>query len=172
MNNETNPNHLFQANGGGGTPNLSPYPPNITNGQYPVYPQGTENSLNHNTNRQEQSINGQVGIPLQEAMPMRAPFPTVENSVQESQKAIIPTESFTEMPFAGVNQQELTEKQTAILPNTISVEKGEQDSYASKNSNMQPVEKKADENAGLKFLLLIFVLLLIVILCLPLIGLN
>lgn len=188
MNNETNQNNLFQPNGGKENANSTSIAPNVQNGQYSSYPQeqniqqvgygipsvyqqGVASSFNNNENMQ-QPIQGQGWIPQQESMPMRVSVPIVENSEQESPKTSIPTESFTEMPFVGVNQQELEERKTTILPNNINPEKIDQPSFTPNNSNMRPVEKKADENAGIKFLFIIFILLLVVILCLPLIGLN
>lgn len=97
----------------------------------------------------------------------------VQNNEQQQNGVTPPTASFTEMPFAGVNQQDIQEEKVTILPNTpISSEVENKASEVASNSNMQPVEKKVDENAGIKFLLILFVIFLVVILCLPLIGLN
>lgn len=72
-----------------------------------------------------------------------------------------PIESFNEMPFVGVNQQELEESKP-ILENTKPVV----EEYSA-NSNMEPVQKAEDENAGLKFLLVLGIIFAVVIILLP-----
>lgn len=98
------------------------------------------------------------------------PVPNVENQEEVVMK---PTESFTEMAFAGVNQQEEDAKKVTVLTSNLAPTKEALPVVeVPASENMQPVEKKADENAGLKFLGVIFFILIVVILCLPLIGLN
>lgn len=83
-----------------------------------------------------------------------------------------PTDSYTEMAFAGVNRQEEDPKQVTVLTSEAKPVDSVSPVEVSVAENMQPVEKKADENAGLRFLGIIFLVLIVVILCLPLIGLN
>lgn len=73
-----------------------------------------------------------------------------------------PVESFNEMPFAGVNQQDVIEekKENAISTSVI-------EETIEKNTNMQPVEKVEDENSGLKFLLVLGLIFGIFIILLP-----
>ncbi len=107
-------------------------------------------------------------------------FPNMNQMVEESplvqpepipiidipQEEVIESQSFTEMPFAGVNQQENETEQIRVLESqpTMMVEQ----SPVEKNSNMQPVQKQEDENAGLKFLLVLGIIFAIVVLVLPL----
>lgn len=131
-----------------------------------------------------------VGQMYQQSMPTQTPF--VENntqvnygpfvnqnpslrqveSVEKQEEIVKPTDSFTEMAFAGVNQQEEGAKEVTVLTSEKPSENQENPVEVSVAENMQPVEKKADENAGLKFLGIIFLILIVVIFCLPLIGLN
>lgn len=72
-----------------------------------------------------------------------------------------PVESFNEMPFAGVNQQqEVSEVKENYISNSV-IEDSE------KNTNMEPIQKSLDENSGLKFLLVLGIIFAIFIIILP-----
>lgn len=72
-----------------------------------------------------------------------------------------PVESFNEMPFAGVNQQqEVSEVKENYISNSV-IEESE------KNTNMEPIQKSLDENSGLKFLLVLGIIFAIFIIILP-----
>lgn len=72
-----------------------------------------------------------------------------------------PVESFNEMPFAGVNQQqEVSEVKENYISNSV-IEDSE------KNTNMEPIQKSLDENSGLKFLLMLGIIFAIFIIILP-----
>lgn len=100
---------------------------------------------------------------------MGQPVPIIESQEEEMVK---PTDSYTEMAFAGVNQQEVELKQVTVLASEAKPADSVSPVEVSAAENMQPVEKKTDENAGLKFLGIIFLILIVVIFCLPLMGLN
>lgn len=72
-------------------------------------------------------------------------------------------ESFTEMPFQGVNQEEKIGHEVNIT------NRFEQTNEV--NTNMSQIVKEEDENAGLKFLLVIGIILAIVVILLPIIAL-
>jgi len=81
------------------------------------------------------------------------------------EKIEIESDSYNEMPFAGVNQQvNMEEKKEDVITQNIIEEKIEV------NSNMQPVEKAIDENSGLKFLLVLGLIFLVFIILLPFIA--
>ena len=65
-------------------------------------------------------------------------------------------DSYNEMPFVGVNQSDMTVTEENIMDKQIEV-----------NDNMKPVEEVVDENSGLKFLLVIGIILAIAIILLP-----
>lgn len=72
-----------------------------------------------------------------------------------------PVDSFNEMPFAGVNQQqEVLEVKEHYISNPV-IEESE------KNENMEPIKKSLDENSGLKFLLVLGLIFAIFIIMLP-----
>lgn len=95
-----------------------------------------------------------------------------EPIIERQEEMVKPTDSYTEMAFAGVNQQEEDPKQVTVLTSGTKPVNSVSPVEVSTTENMQPVEKRADENAGLKFLGIIFFILIVVIFCLPLIGLN
>lgn len=95
-----------------------------------------------------------------------------EPIIERREEMVQPTDSYTEMAFAGVNRQEGELKQVTVLTSEAKPVDSVGPVEVSVAENMQPVEKKADENAGLRFLGIIFLVLIVVILCLPLIGLN
>lgn len=75
----------------------------------------------------------------------------IENPVVEQA-----VEGSPEMPFAGVNQNNMTiAEQTIIEDSSVS------------NDIMKPVEEVQDENAGLKFLLVIGIILIVAVILLP-----
>lgn len=72
-----------------------------------------------------------------------------------------PVDSFNEMPFAGVNQQqEVLEVKEHYISNPV-IEESE------KSENMEPIKKSLDENSGLKFLLVLGLIFAIFIIMLP-----
>lgn len=81
---------------------------------------------------------------------------------EPTEEIVAPTESFTEMPFSGVNQQMEEEKPIISQNQYTNIE-----SETRMNSNMTPVEQKVDENSGLKFLLVLAIIFAIVIILLP-----
>lgn len=90
--------------------------------------------------------------------------PEVEVINIPEEKNEIQSDSYNEMPFVGVNQQENIEiKQDNIITTVIN-------ESPEVNSNMQPVEKEIDENSGLKFLLVLGLIFLVFIILLPFIA--
>lgn len=82
-------------------------------------------------------------------------YPT--SSVVELKDNVVKAdESYTEMPFVGVNQDNMTVSEQTIIENEVV-----------KNDNMKPVDEVVDENSGLKFLLVIGIILAVVIILLP-----
>lgn len=74
-------------------------------------------------------------------------------------------QSFNEMAFAGVNQQQEEVKRVTILesqPTVMNV-----DEQVERSSNMEPIQKQEDENSGLKFLLVLGIIFAVVIILLP-----
>jgi len=74
-------------------------------------------------------------------------------------------QSFNEMAFAGVNQQQEEAKRVTILesqPTVMNV-----DEQIDRSSNMEPIQKQVDENSGLKFLLVLGIIFAVVIILLP-----
>lgn len=72
-----------------------------------------------------------------------------------------PVDSFNEMPFAGVNQQqEVLEVKEHYISNPV-IEESE------KSENMEPIKKSLDENSGLKFLLVLGLIFAVFIIMLP-----
>lgn len=97
--------------------------------------------------------------------PVVTPPVSVEPEVINIEEDVVekPVDSFTEMPFAGVNQQENIEsekKDGSISTSMI-------ETTTEKNVDMEPVEKAVDENSGLKFLLVLGIIFGIVIILLP-----
>lgn len=92
----------------------------------------------------------------------------VSNETNESTEVIDvpeeiskPVDSFNEMPFAGVNQQqEVLEVKEHYISNPV-IEESE------KSENMEPIKKSLDENSGLKFLLVLGLIFAIFIIMLP-----
>lgn len=72
-----------------------------------------------------------------------------------------PVDSFNEMPFVGVNQQqEVLEVKEHYISNPV-IEESE------KSENMEPIKKSLDENSGLKFLLVLGLIFAVFIIMLP-----
>lgn len=92
----------------------------------------------------------------------------VSNETNESTEVIDvpeeiskPVDSFNEMPFAGVNQQqEVLEVKEHYISNPV-IEESE------KSENMEPIKKSLDENSGLKFLLVLGLIFAVFIIMLP-----
>lgn len=151
--------------------------PVTQDGQYiPGYNQNVPLQQQENAVQETDNNIGQTIQPMQFIPPVQNGSSLEGQPMVQKEQSIAftkPVDSFTEMPFAGVNQQEEKEQKIKILPNGDSLAESENKTLeALDSSNMQPIEKKTDANAGLKFLFVIFVVLLIAILCLPLIGLN
>lgn len=79
-----------------------------------------------------------------------------EQNVYPTPNVVKSDESYTEMPFVGVNQENMTVSEQTIIENEVV-----------KNDNMKPVDEVVDENSGLKFLLVIGIILAVVIILLP-----
>lgn len=88
-----------------------------------------------------------------------------EDEFIPEQNKEVPMESFTEMPFAGVNQQ-VDGKTVSASVSSEPVHMIEED----KNPNMEPVMRNDDENAGLKFLLVLGIIFAVTIILLPVLA--
>jgi hypothetical protein len=117
---------------------------------------GGQQAVSTDTTYQNQVLGGQQPVSMEDV-------PTID--IPQEEKIEIPTSSFNEMPFSGVNQQQEEEEKTTVLENQSGTQSI--DDTVERNSNMQPIQKQADENSGLRFLIGLGIIFAVVIILLP-----
>ena len=130
----------------------------------PVQPRMTqvEQVMPQMNTQPEMAIPQNYNVAFINSVPVE-PVPIID--ILQDEPADIPNQSFTEMAFAGVNQQQEEAKRVTILesqPTVMNV-----DDQVDRSSNMEPIQKQEDENAGLKFLLVLGIIFAVVIILLP-----